>query len=68
MSTVQAVIHMKWTEPLNIVFAYKGKEQQRTDINQTVDHGNSTVKDKTNKNREMCEAASMHHQPVCLKT
>lgn len=62
--TVQAIILMKWTEPLNIVFACKGKEQQLRYINQTVDHGNSTVKDKSNQNREMHEAASMHHQPL----
>ena len=61
---VQAIIHIKWTEPLNNVFACKGKEQPLRDINQIVDHGNTTVKSKTNKNKEMYEAASMHHQPL----
>lgn len=53
---------MKWTKTL--VFACKGNKQQLRYINQTVDRGNSAVKDKPNKNREMCEAASMHHQPL----
>jgi len=49
---VQAITHVKWTEPLNKVFAYKGKEQQQRDINQIVGHGNTTVKGKTNENEE----------------
>lgn len=61
---VPPIIRVKWTEPLNNVFARKGNEQQLRDINQIVDHGDTTVKDKNNKNKEMYVAASMHHQPL----
>lgn len=58
---VQVVTHVKWTESLNNIFACKGKEEQLRDINQVVNHGNTTVKGKTNKSKEMYEAASVHH-------
>lgn len=61
---VPPIIHVKWTEPLNNAFACKGSEQQLRDINQIVDCGNATVKDKNKKNKEMYVAASMHHQPL----
>lgn len=37
------------TEPLSNIFASKGKEKQLRGINLIVDHGNTTVKGKTNK-------------------
>lgn len=61
---VRAIVHVKWAEPLNNVFACKGKEQQLRDINQIVDRGNTTVNSKANKNKDVYESASMHHQPL----
>lgn len=61
---VRAIAHVKCAEPLNNVFASKGKEQQLRSINQIVDRGNTTVNSKANKNKDMYESASMHHQPL----